>query len=239
MRLKLLFAALLALLPVPALADVTAHYVAGPKDPLVIEVADGGNARFSIGDKFAVIRRDGVDYVLVANATGGFSIAKLADVLELISGQMKSGGIDVSVKPQLFELSAGGEESVAGYSGMVWTLAQKPSAPGKGPGDPIDVVISADPALAPVGTVFHHLIDVMNPIFRLVVGDTGNLGRLLGELTAKGTPLRVGPILALDSVSNAEIGAERFELPGTVLEPMEFLAAVSPAQSGAGMPPLP
>lgn len=55
---------------------------------------------------------------------------------------------------------------------------------------------------------------------------------------AKGTPLRVGPLLKLESVDTAAIADTRFTLPGTVLEPMEFFAAISPDEGGS-LPKLP
>ena len=104
----------------------------------------------------------------------------------------------------------------------------------------LDVVISADPALAPIGAAFRHMVEVAGPAFATFFGDTGNFTPLLTELFAKGTPIRVGPLLKLQSLSTDRIGAERFELPGAVLEPLEFLQAVSPSEGGgAGLPPLP
>ncbi len=240
MRLKLLLAGLLILLPVPALADVTAQYSAGPKDRLVIEADDGGNARASIGEKVAVIRRDGVDYVLVADATGDFRVARLGDVLALVAGQLKGkqGGDGAGLPALTFEMRAGAEENVAGYGGTIWIFGPKPEAPGKEAGQQLEVVMSGDPALAPIGLFFRQLVEAGNPLIDSMFGG-GNFPTASAELFAKGTPLRIGPMLKLESVSTAEIAASRFDLPGPVLEPIEFLEAITPSQSGGGLPPLP
>lgn len=176
MRLKLILAGLLMLLPFPALADVTARYSAGPKDQLVIEAAASGNTRISLGEKFAVIRRDGVDFVVAADAAGNPKVARLDGVLALIVGQTK---VEASTEGagKVFQLNAGAEENVAGYSGMTWLLGPAPSAPGKPVENPLDIVISTDPALAPIGVCFRHLIELASPMLGPATGETGTSSR--------------------------------------------------------------
>lgn len=236
MRLNLLLAGLLMLLPMPALADVTASYIAGPKDKLVIEADDGGNFRVGLGEKFWVIRRGGVDYVLAPNAVGDLKVARFDDVLALVAGQLK--GKEDGASATIFEMHAGATESVAGHGGTVWLFGPRAEAPGKEAPKPLDIVMSGDPALAPVGAVFRHIVAVANPLIGNMFGGGGNFPTATAELFAKGTPIRIGPALTLESVSTAEIAAARFELPGPVLEPVEFLQAIMPSEGG-GLPPLP
>jgi hypothetical protein len=243
MRVKLLLAGLLMLLPFPAFADVTASYSVSGKDKLVIEADAGGNSRASLGEKFAVIRRDGIDYVLVADAAGDLKIARLEDVVAMVTGQLKNmggGAPGLSKGPfsMIFEMKpGGGQESVAGYSGTLWHVG--PAEQGADGAPPLPVVLSGDAALVPVGAVFRNLLGQVQPMFDALFGAGGNFSAVLLDLLDKGTPLRIGPALTLVSVSTAEIAASRFELPGTVLEPMEFLTAITPSESGAGLPPLP
>jgi hypothetical protein len=237
MRLKSVVAAMLLLLPAPALADVTARYAVEGKDQLVIEADDGGNARLSLGEKFMLIRRDGVDYIIAADASGKLHVAPFDGVAEVLSGQFKglfaAGG---DAEPEMtFILEPGAQETIAGREGMGWRFGPGPKD-GK-PGDLIDVVMSADPALAPIGQVFQRAVATLGPVIGLYGGD--NLTELAGELFAKGTPLRVGAKFRLDSVDMADLPASRFELDGPVLEPMEWFEAIMPSASGAGLPPLP
>lgn len=238
MYLKLLLAGLLLLAPLPALADVSAHYSLGSKDKLVIEADDGGNFRTELGDKFTVIRRDGVDYIVMVDAAGGFEVARFDAVLALIAGELKQSGDGAGSPALTFEMRAGAEESVVGYSGMIWFFGPRP-VPGKEAGKQVEIVMSADPALAPIGVVFRHLIELANPLLGNMLGAGGNFPAASAELFTKGTPLRVGPVLKLESVSTTEIAAARFELPGAVMDPVEFLKEATPSESGGGLAPLP
>lgn len=236
MSLRLLFAGLLMMLPFPAFADVTATYSAG-KDSLVVEADEGGNFRAGVADKFAILRLDGVDYVLVPDAAGDLKVARFADVLALVAGQLKGQGGD-EMPAMVFEMKPGAEESVAGYAGMMWLFGPQP-APGKEARKPLEIVLSGDPVLAPIGLVFRHLVELGNPLIGTMFGGgAGNFATASAELLGKGAPLRVGPVLKLESVATTEIAASRFTLPGPVLEPVEFLQAVSPSEGG-GLTPLP
>lgn len=239
MRLKLLLAGLLMLLPLPALADVTASYNAGGKDKFVVEADDGGNFRLGMGDKIGVLHRDGVDYALVANAAGDLCVARLSDVLELILGQIKSkeGAAGGTMPAMTFELRPGAAETVAGYAGMIWLFGPRPE-PGREERRDLEVVFSGDPALAPIAAAFRHLVVLANPFITQMFGGEGNFPTVSAELFGKGAPLRLGSILTLESVSKTDIAASRFDLPGPVLEPVEFFKAVTPGEGG-GLPALP
>ncbi|MES2441972.1 MAG: hypothetical protein V4574_04015 [Pseudomonadota bacterium] len=246
MRFKLLLAALIALLPVPALADVTAHYSAGDK-MLVIEAEDGGNIRVSLDAKFTLIRRDGVDYAIATDATGTPKVARVEELLAMVRAQML-GAMPPRTPgaPSMdFALTAGGEETVAGYPGAVWKFTMAAPAAGEsGEGTPptpitaLDFVISPDPALAPVGSFFRRTVGLVLPMMAQMFGDT-NFVELADDLLAKGAPIRIGPMLTLASVDKSEIAADRFVLPGPVLTAAEFLEAVDPSSAVKAMPPAP
>lgn len=235
MRLRMLLAGLLMLLPAPALADITAHYSAGEKDKVTVEADDGGSVRASFGDKFAFIHRDGVDYVLVADNAGGFAVGRLADVFELISGQLKGR---VATEATI-ELRQGGEEAVADFAGTIWFLGPK-EVPGQSNNQALDFLISGDTRLAPIGAFFRRLFGIGAPMLGTMFGGgEGNFASLADTLFARGAPIRFGPMLKLESVDTADVPLSRFDLPGPVLEPIEFLEAVTPSQSSAGLPNLP
>ena len=102
------------LLPAPALADVTANYAAhGAR--FVVEVDEGGNSRAGIDGKFALIRRDGVDY-FVLYARDGTPHVTRADAALVAFGK-KSPPPTAKWRT---ELTAGGNAVVAGYPGTVW-----------------------------------------------------------------------------------------------------------------------
>lgn len=244
MRFKTLFAALLMLVPVPALADVTAQYSAKDKT-VTIEAEDGGNVRATIADKLTLIRRDGVDYVVVKDAAGAFRVARVEELLTMVRAQMQGASPPRSATASKtdFILAAGGSETVAGYAGTVWKIG--PAAPEGGdsgktapPANLLDVVMSPDPALAPVGAFFRHLIEMVAPMIPQMAGETNFIERA-GELFAHGTPIRIGPLLTLTAVETGEIADDHFVLPGPVLSAGEFLEAVDPSKAAQALPPAP
>jgi hypothetical protein len=243
MRLKLLLIALLALVPLPALADVTAHYSAGT-NAVTIAADDGGNFRAEFGPTVTLIRREGVDYVVMQDSGGQARVTRADDLLAIVRAQMANPETKPPAELAMeFALTSTGDETVAGHAGTLWRfgLAGKPSVTGTPapppPGSQLDFVISTDPALAPIGGVFRHVFDAVSPVMLAQLGE-GNFLPLAGELLAKGTPIRVGPLLTLDSVDTAEIAAARFELPGPVLPAAEFMTFTGPP-APAAMPPLP
>jgi hypothetical protein len=246
MRFKPLLAALLMLLPVPALADVTAHYAVKDKS-LTIEAESGGNVRLTIEDKVTLIRRDGVDYLVVKDAAGASHVARVADLLTMMRAQMQGAHPPRSAtdKKTDFVLVQGGSETVAGYPGTVWKIGPAAAAPEGGnsgkappPGNLPDMVVSPDPALAPVGGFLKHLVDMAAPMILQMAGETNFVERA-GELFAKGAPIRIGPLFKLTAVETGEIADDHFLLPGPVLSAGEFLEAVDPSKAAQALPPAP
>ena len=232
---KLLLAGLVLLLPLPAFADVTAHYaVTGSNETIVIAVDDGGNLRADIADKLSIIRHDGVDYVMIADAGGEMKIARLADVLAMLAAQLPH---DDKLPMLHFTLSEEGGEAVAGYPGMLLKFGPESPAGEEAGKRLIDVVLSNDPRLVPVGDFFRRLFGMANPVIEAALGE-GNFDEVGTQLLARGTPLRIGKAFALASIDTGDIPASQFELPGPVLEPMAFLQAVMPSEGG-GLAPLP
>lgn len=247
MRFKPLLAALLMLLPIPALADVTAHYSVQDKS-LTIEAGSGGNVRVTIEDKFTLIRRDGVDYVVVKDAAGAARIARVEDLLTMMRAQIQGAHLPASAADKKidFALIPAGSETVAGYPGTVWKVGPAAAAAAAEGGDSgkapppdnlLQVVMSADPVLAPVGGFLKHLAELAAPMIPQMA-ETNLIDRAR-ELFGKGTPIRIGPLLKLTAVETSAIADDHFVLPGPVLSAGEFLAAVDPAKAAQALPPAP
>lgn len=216
------------LLPAPALADVTASYTTGSA-VLTVEVDNGGNTRAGVDGKFLLIRRDGVDYVVMYDH-GTAHVARAAEAL----AQFAKHAPTPQGKSWKTELSAEGDATVAGRPGSVWRF-------GPAGESPLEFVMSPDPALAPVGQVFARVADSFGAFVDTQVGPTGDAATGVRSLFSHGTPLRISDtrveparpkvLIELQSVSTAEIDAHRFDLPGPVMTAEAFFAAV--------MPPLP
>jgi hypothetical protein len=225
------------LLPMPAHADVTARYKAGSRgDVVTIEVDSGGNARAGIEGQFVLIRRDGIDYVVVPDRAGAPRVTRADAALAAMvarAGPRHTGNWRI-------EPAGKSETIVAGYSGTMWRF-------GPDDGARLELLMSADPALAPIGDLFRRIAEAFAAAMQSKGG--GNVIEAMQALFAHGTPIRIeeplsgalqpGPdrmILSLESVSMAEIDARRFDLPGPVLLPDAFFAALAPPPPTDGSP---
>jgi hypothetical protein len=216
------------LLPTPALADVTASYTAG-STVMTVEVDDGGNARAGIDGKFVLIRRDGIDYVVVWGRDGAPHVMRADAALAHLGGKAPPAG-----KAWKTELSAAGDATVAGHPGSVWRF-------GPAGEPPLEFVMSPDPTLAPVGQVFARAADAFGQFIDAHATPNGDAAAGARSLLSHGTPIRIretriepspGKIaLELKSVSTTEIDSHRFDLPGPVMTPDAFFAEMEPAPS--------
>ncbi|ATY33828.1 hypothetical protein [Sphingomonas psychrotolerans] len=238
MRRAAVLAVALALVPLPAAADVTARYDLG-REALTVEVDEGGDYRAEVAGKVMLLRRGGVDYVVIFQGTTPLVVERqafLALATNKVSGMFpKSAG-----ERRDMLVASAGEETVAGRRGTLWTIrAEKPG------GKAIQAVMSADRDLAPVGAVFASVLDAGLQTFGALLPDS-NLAERIREVMAKGAPLRLVLMeeLQLRSVSKAEIDAARFALPGPVMDASAFDQAMSAATTTTTVtvpppPPLP
>lgn len=223
---RYLLAAILALLPLPALADVTAHYSAG-KDVLLVEVDDGGNTRIGIDGKFGIIRRDGVDYAVLSRPEGDTKVVALAELLTIMSSAVTNTPKPEAMTVDKFVLVAKGDALVGARKGTLWNFGPEKEADGR-PGDMLEIVISDDPALAPVAAVFRLTLDSLLPVLGAMIPDSSGFAAQAATLIAKGAPLRVDKMIELQSVETGEIDPKRFELPAPVISAVEFLSSMEP-----------
>jgi len=229
MRPKILLAGLLALLASPALADTTATYDAD-KMPFTAAVADDGNSRIGVEGQFELIRRDGVDYIVLTDRAGAPHVARADAAFAAFvarKGAPPENGNWLA--------TPGAQANVAGYSGTLWQFGPEKDSP-------LELLMSADPALAPVGPVFARYAEAVAE--GITVKSPGNASAVAGvrAVFANGTPIRVRDlrrpgstptreartVLELRSVSKAPIDPHRFDLPGPVLPPDAFFAAIRP-----------
>lgn len=230
---------LLCAAPMPALADVTAHYTLGGKEALTVEVDDGGNARLGIDGKFSLIVRDGVEYCAIT-MKGQVLVVRYADLVALAKVKIKLDSPEQAKARQegkQFVLATGGTTEVAGRKGTTWTFGLKDAPP---TAHMLEVVMSDDPELAPVGSLMRRLLEPAVPILAGMFPDSSDFGARAIELLAKGTPLRAAPFLEMASVDRKEIDPHRFDLPGPVMSAEEFdKAADAPVETHAVPVPIP
>lgn len=230
----------------PALADVTARYGGTGKyaPTMNFAVAESGQVRAEAGppnnasERVMLIRREGVDYVSAADAQGRFVGRKddffaIAD--ETIRTAMPQSARDAlrALADIRIAIVEGGMETVAGRQGRLYriTMAAPPeprpaaAQTGEDPEDdvepaappPLEVVISEDPELAPVGREMARLFDSANGLVDAVMGTTPALIGQIRDLLARGTVIRVGDQFRLRSVSTDAVPDSAFALPGPVL----------------------
>jgi hypothetical protein len=224
--LRSLLALAALLVPAPALADVTARYTAG-SSTITVEAGDNGDSRLQLAGRtpFAMLRHGGVDYVVFTDSAGKVSVVLASELLSAL--------LATSPPPpamQQFNLESGPAESFAGYSGMTWRIAPQGEAP-------LALLMSPDPALAPIGQVFRNLAGLAADALAPLLGADANMSDQLRALFAKGTPLRIlppesggPPVLELSSVSMAAIDPARFVVPGPLISADAAIAKLRPRE---------
>lgn len=238
---RVLLSAALALIPAPALADVTARYAIG-KEVLTIEADDGGDWRIDLPGKFTLIHRGAIDYVVMQQGPETM-VFKLEDLVAMVKpelGRASGGKNSDDFMRARFVLTRGGDVEVAGYKGASWNLGLEVPRP---KGRTLDVVTSDDPVLAPIGAVF---LAVQRQVAALAADQftpESNFLALVGKLVESGTPLRMAPLIELRSVDGAAIDPKRFELPGPVIDSEMLKAELATHGQGndpaPDLPPLP
>jgi hypothetical protein len=200
---------LLCAAPLPALADVTARYAIGDgKQMLVVEIDDSGDSRVGIDGIFSMIRRGGVDYVVLDRA-GKQIVVRLDDAINAL--KTRSSPTVADAKEPVFVIMGGAVVQVAGYTATSWQFGPQGD-------DMLDVALSADPELVPVGDLLRRLAEsALVALEGTVIPTSSQFGPRLHELLVKGTPVKIAPLVELQSLDHKEIDAHRFDLPGPVV----------------------
>jgi hypothetical protein len=203
-------------------ADVTARYV-NPDGLFVmtVEADDKGDSRISQGNQYAVLTRGGVAWLLLADLSGVYAVRQedwLAVTLAKVRGAMPHPPDFHDT--QQYEIVAGGAERVGGRSGTLWSLQEH----GKPPSTVFQFVISDDPDLAPVGRAFAAQFFASASGMGSMIGSVPAFAAKANEIFAKGTVIRMGHMLRLESVSKDPIPAADFALPAVILSREQYAA---------------
>lgn len=218
MRIAWMIAALIAgCAASPAAADITARY-SWPElgGSMIIQVNHRGDAKVSLdgrhGEAAALIL--GGEVYLVETDSGGTIVVRRDDQDAVFREESRGMTEGLQAEPDDdFELIEGGEETVAGRRGIVWTLRAR----GQWLRDSLPdfvIVVSSDPDLAPIGRVFARLDDGDGPLSRA-------MRRLLKGSRAA---IRMGTTARLESTDAEPIPVSAFALPSTPLTRAEYAA---------------
>jgi hypothetical protein len=204
------FLALAAVAATPAQADLTATYVAvnpGMNFKMTVEIAANGDLRADMSNPgLYLIRRQGHTYFIVADPAGTV-VEDTADIGAVMQEQLAK--LDPHFCDQLAQgpggkLASRGAMTVSGRTGEAYAMESRP------PARP-DVVISHDPALAPLGAAmaeqFRDSAALMGPCWTKIP--------MIGQMQAlldSGAPLQFGP-MQLETVETGPIDPARFVLP--------------------------
>lgn len=190
--------------------DVTAHYaVGGGRGTITIKAAADGDLKVEAGQQ-TLIRKGGVDYVVINDGTEKFA-ASFADFVGATADIAKQNG----VKPQAlpadpdYEAIEVGEEKVGEQKGAIWRVQPK----GNPNGDSIQLVISRDPAYANVAKAVAMQTQLTGQRMASVYTSVPKAEKLLEDVIAKGMVLRLGEAMTLQDVTKGAIPDSEFALP--------------------------
>lgn len=250
MRTGLIFALLLAALPVPALADVTARYEMPGGNAIVIETSDDGRGRFTPEGKdaeggYALFTPE--DSFLVFTEKGVTHALRFSDFREALDAMIKKSlaalgatdldspdaapGAETPAPGAAAEkrMTASGRSEVNGRKGILYVERGVEGKAG-------ELVISDDPALSPVGIVFAKAMLETPMLGDAFAGSPDGRKAELLALMAKGAPLRVGEI-ELRSVTFDKVASERFAMPGPPISRADFEKMVMERQQAPSADP--
>ena len=213
------------LLAAPAQADIMARFAQPNGLPLVVEVRDNGDSRIVVNDG-VYLRRDGASYMILTDASGTF-VARQEDFVGFMRALLGAAPELQAPSDSPVSLGRQGEEVVAGRRGTLFRVKFVGSA---SPEETMDIVISDDPELAPVGRA---MAAQLGPLLTASIASTPGLSQGLADLMARGTVIRFGFVWELESVETGPVDASGFALRGSPLsgEPLrERLENLQPRQ---------
>lgn len=225
----------LALGAAPALAGTKAVYDQEGKGPLIVEIADNGDMRVGPDDGEMYGLMLGDTFYVVGTEEGKISVARLQDVatafdtaLPPIFGQL-FGAAARATPAHPARIENLGPRTVNGRPGVAYRLSSSGSD-----GMSAELVVSTDPALAPVGRAMGRFTEATMVMLRPLFGAaTAGMVTDMRAVFALGTPLSSKRGLTLKSVETADVPAARLALPAkpqTVEEIIAELKVNKPAE---------
>jgi hypothetical protein len=250
-----------------AMADVTARYVitpparpategapapasSGPPATFIFSADDHGQARIEAqgaGQNPTLITREGVGYAVLPSPQGPL-VARQSDLIAFgaqIMDAMRAGAGETppagspaahmaAMATARLEVVERGSETVAGVRGIVYAVT---IVMGERRMGPIEIVLSTDPNLAPVGVEMLRTVDSLRQPIAAIMGADPPVFASARGLLGRGTPIRIGDTFRLAAVSNEPVPAAQFVLPGPVLSAGEMMARMSAGRAAAAAPP--
>ncbi|HEY0014422.1 MAG TPA: hypothetical protein VGB79_16390 [Allosphingosinicella sp.] len=178
-----------ALLPTAAEAGIRARYSERFGPPRMIEIADNGDFSADLGSGVRLVAVSGEEYLVRERLTGPI-VTRLADFAAL----PPRGTSDPSPPPgaERFALIERGTAEVNGRTGRAVYPPDFGANAAPGDKEPF-LVISDDPALAPLGPVMARALEAELLMTRIEHGGASETGsNPLGALLQRGAPLRFG-----------------------------------------------
>jgi hypothetical protein len=198
---------------------------------------DRGRVRAMIGaghGGMEFLTRDNVGYAVVDDGPNG-SVGRQEDMLALLAthrNAMMNRAMIERFARQRAQITRAGTERIAGFTGDVYhvTLFE-----GGVPSRSFEIVISADPRLAPVGRELRRFYVSLQAPIVAVAGTTPQPYFAIRELLNLGTPLRFGG-MRLESLEDRPLTDQLTALPGPVLSREAFSAFLITGGMGADDP---
>jgi hypothetical protein len=233
---------LLLALGAPAWAGQRATYLVEDEAPIVIDMADNGDARVGEpgDDSYGLLLKDGAYFV--TRIDGAWQSIKFADFADALRAAGYSGVFDVVKSEGVqgpsadFRIEAAGAQSVAGREGKAFYAYGMPLME---PGQAQTIVVSDDSALAPIGRALEqYLIGLM------VLGGDGAASSSAARASiaatraifALGTPLDVAGHMKLGTVESVDIPASAMKLPSQRVTRAEMLAGLKAMKAAEAAP---
>lgn len=236
-----------------AMADVTARYVVSPPARPAANGApapatsappatftffadDHGQSRVEVqggGQSPILIRREGVGYAVMPSPQGPL-VTRQAELIafgvQMMSAMRAAGGGAngpaahmAAMATAWLEVEERGSETVAGVRGTLYAVTLVTGETRQGP---IEIVLSTDPNLAPVGAEILHIVDSLREPLAAMMDATPPAFASARELLGRGTPIRIGSAFRLASVNTDPVPAAQFVLPGPVLTAQELMSRI-------------
>ncbi|MET0271249.1 MAG: hypothetical protein ABW173_12560 [Sphingomonas sp.] len=215
-RLPLFLAALLA--AAPAQAGLRAVYVSpGAGQPLIVEVADNGDARVGEAGASDYGLLVGGQFYVVGGKPGAWTVARTTDLARAVDATVGPVFGDSlsragAARPgAALRSTPAGARAVGGRNGTVYKVAGldhlKPAAT-------VEVVATDEPALRPVGRALEGFMNAsLIPGAPLLGAGAAELVEETRAIFALGTPLSSEGRFTLQSAETADVPAARVALP--------------------------
>jgi hypothetical protein len=241
---RLIAALALLLAPFSAHAGQRATYTDNGKQQLVVLVADNGYAPVNgpNPEQYGLLR-DGQFY-LVARKDGQWTVARTQDVAAALAKVMPAifssagaaAGKPARKPPRIVPK---GKRTHLGREGQLYHIY---FAGDEKPDDPREYLISADPALKPVGAALEQFTLMLTTMMGALIGPAvAELNDDARAVFALGTPLDMEQSYKLLSLETVEVAHEAMELPAKPQTVEQIVAqtevrALTPEEMAQPMP---